>query len=77
MNLAEVLAQFPRWWELYGKRYPGLAQENVVARIVARANDVTHPSEYFAEVCQNMWQAAQPGWVAPQGNYSGPEDDPE
>jgi hypothetical protein len=75
MNLAEALAQFSRWWKSNGKRFPGLAPENVVARIVARADSISYPSAYFAEVCHNMWQAQQPGRTAPPGDYSGPEDE--
>jgi hypothetical protein len=77
MNLAELVTLFPKWWKSYGKRYPGLMPEAVVARIITRADAVSYPSEYFAEVCHNMWQAAQPGRVAPPGDYSGPADDPE
>jgi hypothetical protein len=72
---AEILDQFPRWWKLFGKRFPGLTLEVVMARIIANAHPVSHPDEYFAEVCQNMWRAQQPGRIAPPGDYSGPEDD--
>jgi hypothetical protein len=75
MILAEVIAQFPRWWKSHGHRYPGLLPETVVARIVARADTVHSPAEYFAEVSRNMWQATQPGAKAPAGDYSGPTDD--
>jgi hypothetical protein len=52
-----------------------LLPETVVARIVARADTVHSPAEYFAEVSRNMWQATQPGAKAPAGDYSGPTDD--
>lgn len=71
----DVIKQFPRWWKVYGKRFPGLTAEAVLTRIVARAASVSHPEEYFAETCQNMWAAIQPGRKAPAGDYSGAADD--
>jgi hypothetical protein len=71
----EVIKLFPRWWKFYGKRFPGLTAETVMARMIARAATVHNPEEYFAEVCQNMWAAIQPGRKAPAGDYSGPADE--